>query len=63
MSLYKQLWIAIALLMLVVFGITFVINGASSSRYLEQQLSLKNNDDANALALSLSQDELDPVIA
>lgn len=62
MSLYKQLWIAIALLMLVVFGITFVINGASSSRYLEQQLSLKNNDDANALALSLSQDELDPVL-
>ena len=62
MSLYKQLWIGIALLMLVVFGITFVINGISSSSYLEQQLSLKNHDDATALALSLSQQELDPVL-
>ena len=62
MSLYKQLWIAIALLLLVVFGITFTINGVSSSRYLEQQLSLKNTDDATALALSLSQQELDPVV-
>jgi len=62
MSLYKQLWISVALLMLVIFGITFAINGVSSSRYLEQQLSLKNSDDATALALSLSQQALDPVI-
>lgn len=62
MSLYKQLWIGVALLMLMVFGVTFVINGVSSSRYLEQQLSLKNQDDATALALSLSQQQLDPVL-
>ena len=61
MSLYKQLWIAVAVLMLVVFGVTFVINGMSSSSYLEQQLSLKNADDATALALSLSQQSLDDV--
>ena len=62
MSLYKQLWIAVGVLMLVVFGATFVINGISSSRYLEQQLSLKNSDDATRIALSLSQQELDPVL-
>ncbi|EAQ98958.1 bifunctional diguanylate cyclase/phosphodiesterase [Congregibacter litoralis] len=61
MSLYRQLWIAIIVLMLVVFGTTFVINGISSSRYLEEQLSIKNSDDANALALSLSQQTLDTV--
>jgi len=61
MSLYRQLWIAIALLMLVVFGATFLINGISSSRYLSEQLSIKNSDDASALALSLSQQQLDPV--
>ncbi|WP_439105756.1 bifunctional diguanylate cyclase/phosphodiesterase [Congregibacter sp.] len=61
MSLYRQLWIAIVVLMLVVFGSTFLINGVSSSRYLEEQLSIKNNDDATALALSLSQQSLDPV--
>jgi EAL domain-containing protein (putative c-di-GMP-specific phosphodiesterase class I) len=61
MSLYRQLWIAIVLLMLVIFGTTFVVNGYSSSRYLEEQLSIKNSDDAAALALSLSQQSLDPV--
>jgi EAL domain-containing protein (putative c-di-GMP-specific phosphodiesterase class I) len=61
MSLYRQLWIAIVILMLVVFGTTFLINGYSSSRYLEEQLTIKNNDDATALALSLSQQSLDPV--
>lgn len=61
MSLNRQLWIAIVLLMLVIFGTTFVINGFSSSRYLEEQLSIKNSDDASALALSLSQQSLDSV--
>ena len=59
MSLYRQIWIAAAILMLGIFGITFAINATTSSQYLEQQLTLKNNDDANALALSLSQQALD----
>ncbi|MDA8962332.1 GGDEF domain-containing protein, partial [Congregibacter sp.] len=61
MSLYRQLWIAIVILMLLVFGTTFLINGLSSSQYLEEQLTIKNHDDATALALSLSQQSLDPV--
>lgn len=62
MSLYRQIWIAAAILMLGIFGITFAINATTSSQYLEQQLSLKNNDDANALALSLSQQALDATV-
>ena len=62
MSLYKQLWIAIVFLLTTVFGVVFLINGVSTSQYLEQQLSQKNSDDASALALSLSQQELDPVL-
>ncbi len=62
MSLYKQLWIAIVFLLSTVFGVVFLINGVSTSHYLEQQLSQKNSDDASALALSLSQQELDPVL-
>ena len=54
MSLYKQLWIAVGALLLVVFGATFAINGVSSSRYLEKQLTLKNADDATRFALTLS---------
>ncbi len=62
MSLYRQIWIAAAILMLGIFGITFAINATTSSHYLEQQLTLKNNDDANALALSLSQQALDDTV-
>lgn len=61
MSLYKQLWLAVAILMLTVFGMTFAINATSSSAYLAEQLSVKNSDNAQALALSLSQQALDPV--
>jgi len=62
MSLYKQLWIAVGALLLVVFGATFAINGVSSSRYLEKQLTLKNADDATRFALTLSQQNLDPIL-
>jgi EAL domain-containing protein (putative c-di-GMP-specific phosphodiesterase class I)/GGDEF domain-containing protein len=61
MSLLKQLWIVTALVMLLVFGATFIINSATSSQYLEEQLTLKNQDEATALALSLSQQTLDLV--
>lgn len=61
MSLYRQLWIAVVVVMLCVFGVTFAINGVSSSRYLSEQLAIKNSDDASAMALSLSQQDLDPV--
>ena len=61
MSLFKQLWIVTAVVMFLVFGTTFMINSAVSSQYLEEQLTLKNQDEATALALSLSHQSLDLV--
>ncbi|MEE4279042.1 MAG: EAL domain-containing protein [Halieaceae bacterium] len=60
MTLQRQLWIAIAGLLLIVFAATFAITGISTSRYLSEQLSIKNADEATALALSLSQQRLSP---
>lgn len=60
MSLVKQLWLAIALVMLSAFGISLVVNVYSSRQYLEQQLQIKNIDNATSLALSLSQMTKDP---
>ncbi|MEM1188794.1 MAG: EAL domain-containing protein [Pseudomonadota bacterium] len=58
MPLQRQLWIAIASLLLMVFSGTFLMAGVSTSRYLSEQLSIKNSDEATALALSLSQQTL-----
>ncbi|MEM9255859.1 MAG: EAL domain-containing protein [Pseudomonadota bacterium] len=62
MSLYKQLWAAVLLLLTVVFSISFVVTTLSARAYLEQQLSLKNADNAAALALSLTQQGADSVL-
>jgi EAL domain-containing protein (putative c-di-GMP-specific phosphodiesterase class I)/GGDEF domain-containing protein len=62
MSLYKQLWIGIALLMTLAFGGSFVVSSISAKAYLQEQLTIKNSDNANALALSLSTAEADPVM-
>jgi diguanylate cyclase (GGDEF)-like protein len=62
MSLIKQLWIAIALVMTLAFGGSMVVSVLSARHYLEQQLQVKNIDNANALALSLSQLPKDPVM-
>jgi len=62
MSLYKQLWIGIALLMTLAFGGSFVVSSVSAKTYLQEQLTIKNSDNANALALSLSTAEADPVM-
>ncbi len=61
MSLIKQLWLAILLIMAFAFGASFIINTATSKNYLEQQLEMKNTDNAVSLALSISQMEKDPV--
>jgi len=55
MSLLKQLWIAILLVMTLAFGGSLIVSVLSARHYLEQQLQLKNMDNATALALSLSQ--------
>jgi diguanylate cyclase (GGDEF)-like protein len=61
MSLTKQLWIAILAVMTIAFGVSFLISAVSARHYLEDQLRLKNIDNANSLALSLSQMQKDPV--
>lgn len=61
MSLLKQLWLSIFLLMVLAFGGSFLISTISSKNYLETQLQTKNIDNATALALSMSQMEKNPV--
>lgn len=61
MSLIKQLWFAIILMLSLAFGASFVINTLTSKHYLEQQLTMKNTDNAVSLALSISQMEKDPI--
>ncbi len=55
MSLSKQLWLAVIILLTLVFGASLVVSSLSARGYLEQQLSIKNADNANMLALLLSQ--------
>lgn len=55
MSLIKQLWIAIAIVAALAFGGSLVISTLSARHYLEQQLHVKNLDNASALAMSLTQ--------
>lgn len=62
MSLYKQLWLAIIFLLTLVFGGSFVVSSLSAKAYLEQQLFMKNTDNASALALSLTQQDADLVL-
>ena len=55
MSLVKQLWVAIAILMGFALCGALVVSVLGARQYLEQQLQVKNIDNATALALSLSQ--------
>ena len=61
MSMIKQLWIAIAVLALLALGGSAIVSLLSARHYLEQQLHLKNLDNASSLALSMSQLPKDPV--
>jgi diguanylate cyclase (GGDEF)-like protein len=61
MSLYKQLWLAVILLMALAFSGSFLLTTKSAQNYLTEQLQLKNFDNATSLALSLSQQN-DPVL-
>ncbi len=62
MSLYKQLWLAVVLLLAMVFSVSFLVTTLSARAYLEKQLSMKNADNATSLALSLTQQGADPVL-
>ncbi len=62
MSLIKQLWLGITMILLLALGGSFAISSLSAKHYLQEQLQLKNIDNATSLALSLSQLEKDPTI-
>lgn len=55
MSLFRQIWLAVILTTLLAFGGSFVLGILSARGYLEEQLAIKNADNAEALALSISQ--------
>lgn len=61
MSLFRQLMLAVALTTLLSFMGSAVVSLLSSRHYLEQQLTLKNQDNASALALLITQQSKDPV--
>lgn len=62
MSLTKQLWLAIAVLILLTFVSGFIVSGYTARSYYVEQLTVKNIDNATGLALSISQMEKDPVM-
>lgn len=61
MSLFRQLMLAVAFSTLLSFIGSAVVSLLSSRHYLEQQLVLKNEDNAGALALLITQQSKDPV--
>ncbi|MFY0990147.1 LapD/MoxY N-terminal periplasmic domain-containing protein, partial [Halomonas sp. C05BenzN] len=61
MSLIKQLWLTIVVLLLLAFVGSLFIGVTTSRHYIEQEVRIKNADNANALALSMSQLDKDPV--
>lgn len=63
MSLYRQLWIGVITLMLLVFAGGFATHLYSAKSYLEQQLYTQSADNATALALSMSQQSKDDITA
>ena len=62
MSLYKQLWLAVIFMLSLVFSGSFIVSSLSAKNYLEEQLRMKNADNATALALSLTQQDADEIL-
>lgn len=62
MSIYRQFWLAIVGLTVLTFVGSFVVSLYTARNYIEQQLYMKNVDNAASLALVLSQlPDKDPV--
>ncbi|MFA5083138.1 MAG: LapD/MoxY N-terminal periplasmic domain-containing protein, partial [Hydrogenophilaceae bacterium] len=63
MSIYRQFWLAIVGLTILAFAGSFVVSLYTARGYIEQQLYIKNVDNAASLALVLSQlPDKDPVM-
>lgn len=54
MSMYRQLWLAVIVSMLIALAGSLLASSLSARSYLSEQLAMKNTDNAAALALSLS---------
>jgi EAL domain-containing protein (putative c-di-GMP-specific phosphodiesterase class I)/GGDEF domain-containing protein len=61
MSMYRQLWLALVLSTLLALTGSLLASTLSARGYLQEQLRMKNADNASALALSLSQRNVDAV--
>ncbi|MBI3713649.1 MAG: EAL domain-containing protein [Burkholderiales bacterium] len=61
MSMYRQLWFAIVLSTLIAVAGSLFASTFNSRAYLNEQLRMKNSDNATVLALSLNQKKPDPV--
>ena len=63
MSLFKQLWLNVVVMTVVVFSGSFLLSILAVKNFLTQQIYLKNVDNATSLALTLSQlPAKDPVL-
>ena len=61
MSITRELWLAIVVVVLVAIAGSVTIHGITTKQYVEEQLYSKNLDNASMLALTLSGLEKDPV--
>ncbi|MDD2740801.1 MAG: EAL domain-containing protein [Rhodocyclaceae bacterium] len=61
MSLFRQLWLAVIAATIIAFSGSLIVSMVTARQYLEQQLAIKNNDNATSLALSMSQLAKDPI--
>lgn len=61
MSMYRQLWLAVIVSMLVALTGSLLASSWSARSYLSEQLAMKNDDNAAALALSLGLQGADAV--
>lgn len=59
MSLYKQLWLAVILLVTMLFVGSLAITSSPARNAMQQHLAMKNADTARALALQLAQQSAD----
>ncbi|WP_355660345.1 bifunctional diguanylate cyclase/phosphodiesterase [Halomonas salifodinae] len=62
MSLIKQLWLTVLTILLLTLGGSLAVGLTVLRDYTEQEIRVKNSDNVNALALSMSQLDKDPVI-
>jgi len=61
MTLTKQMWIAITLVITLTFVSGFLVSSISARNYYQEQLRVKNIDNATAIALTLTPIEKDPI--